>query len=246
MDRIDAMQVFVAVADLRGLRRRPASSACRRRRVTRLVAALEDRLGARLLQRTTRSVDPDRCRRSLSGAGEANPWRCRGGRRHRQDERTRPSGRLVVSAPVGLVASCQSGDVDISEALSRGVGRIAAVGSHGQSGGGGRRSRRQDRSPGRLPVWSPAMSARCGGLWSPRRPISSSMASRGRRRPSPPTTPFISAPDAAPDWRFASERPRDPRVPYAAAFHQQRRRRDPLCRSGRRAYAGAGLSGGRR
>jgi hypothetical protein len=29
MDRIDAMAAFVAVADLEGLRRRPANSACR-------------------------------------------------------------------------------------------------------------------------------------------------------------------------------------------------------------------------
>jgi DNA-binding transcriptional LysR family regulator len=56
MDRIDAMQAFVAVADLQGF-----APAARKLRlspsaVTRLIAALEDRLGARLLQRTTRQV----------------------------------------------------------------------------------------------------------------------------------------------------------------------------------------------
>ena len=56
MDRIEAMQAFVAVADLQGF-----APAARKLRlspsaVTRLVAALEERLGARLLQRTTRSV----------------------------------------------------------------------------------------------------------------------------------------------------------------------------------------------
>src|SRR5262249_40494640 len=52
VDRLDAMDAFVAVADLRGF-----APAARRLRVspstvTRLVAALEERLGARLLRRT--------------------------------------------------------------------------------------------------------------------------------------------------------------------------------------------------
>lgn len=56
MDRLQAMEVFVAVADLKGF-----APAARRLRlspsvVTRLVAALEDRLATRLLQRTTRVV----------------------------------------------------------------------------------------------------------------------------------------------------------------------------------------------
>ena len=56
MDRIHAMQAFVAVADLQGF-----APAARKLRlspsaVTRLVAALEDRLGVRLLQRSTRAV----------------------------------------------------------------------------------------------------------------------------------------------------------------------------------------------
>src|SRR4029453_17876922 len=94
MDRIDAMQAFVAVADLQGF-----APAARKLRlspsaVTRLIAALEERRGARLLQRTTRSVTLtdagtrylERARRVLAAEGE----------------RTRPSGRLVVSAPVGF------------------------------------------------------------------------------------------------------------------------------------------------
>ena len=56
MDRFEAMTAFVAVAELRGF-----AAAARQLRlspptVTRLVASLEERLGARLLQRTTRSV----------------------------------------------------------------------------------------------------------------------------------------------------------------------------------------------
>jgi DNA-binding transcriptional LysR family regulator len=56
MDRIDAMIAFVAVADRGGFA--PASRALgvSPSAVTRLVAGLEERLGVRLLQRTTRAV----------------------------------------------------------------------------------------------------------------------------------------------------------------------------------------------
>jgi DNA-binding transcriptional LysR family regulator len=96
------MQAFVAVADLQGF-----APAARKLRVspsgvTRLIAALEDRLGARLLQRTTRSVTLtdagsrylERARRILADVEEAESAA--------EGERTRPSGRLVVSAPIGF------------------------------------------------------------------------------------------------------------------------------------------------
>jgi DNA-binding transcriptional LysR family regulator len=102
MDRIDAMQAFVAVADLRGF-----APAARKLRlsppaVTRLVAALEERLGARLLQRTTRWVALtdagarylERARRILADVEEAELAA--------EGERIRPSGKLAVSAPVGF------------------------------------------------------------------------------------------------------------------------------------------------
>src|ERR1044072_3203114 len=102
MDRIDAMQAFVAVADLQGF-----APAARKLRlspsaVTRLIAALEERLGARLLQRTTRSgaltgAGPrflERARRILADVEEAELAA--------EGERTRPSGRLVISAPLGF------------------------------------------------------------------------------------------------------------------------------------------------
>src|SRR4051794_29743270 len=98
MDRIDAMEAFAAVADLKGF-----APAARKLRlspsgVTRLLAALEERLGARLLQRTTRSVMLtdvgarylERVRRILADIEEAES--------SAQAERMRPSGRLVVSA----------------------------------------------------------------------------------------------------------------------------------------------------
>ena len=102
MDRIDAMQAFVAVADLQGFAPAARKLGLSPSGVTRLIAALEQRLGARLLQRTTRSVMLtdigtrylERARRILADVEEAEG--------SAQDERTRPSGRLVVSAPVGF------------------------------------------------------------------------------------------------------------------------------------------------
>src|ERR1700684_3211270 len=102
MDRIEAMQAFVAVADLRGFAPAARKLGISLPGVTRLVAALEDRLGARLLQRTTRSVTLTdvgtrylvRARRILAYVEEAEG--------STQDERTRPNGRLAVSAPVGF------------------------------------------------------------------------------------------------------------------------------------------------
>src|SRR6202163_980133 len=102
MDRIDAMQAFVAVADLEGFAPAARKLGLSPSGVTRLIAALEDRLGARLLQRTTRSVTLtdvgsrylERVRRILTDVEEAEG--------SAEDQRTRPSGRLVVSAPLGF------------------------------------------------------------------------------------------------------------------------------------------------
>ncbi|HWA73379.1 MAG TPA: LysR family transcriptional regulator [Polyangiaceae bacterium] len=99
MDRLDSMAAFVAVAELRGF-----AAAARRLKlspsaVTRSVAALEERLGTRLLQRTTRSVTLtdagsrylERARRIVSDVAEADGAA--------QAERTVPTGRFVVAAP---------------------------------------------------------------------------------------------------------------------------------------------------
>jgi DNA-binding transcriptional LysR family regulator len=102
MDRIDAVQALVAVADLRGFAPAARKLGLSPSGVTRLIAALEDRVGARLLQRTTRSVTLtdagarylERIRRILADVEEAE------GAVER--ERTRPSGRLAVSAPIGF------------------------------------------------------------------------------------------------------------------------------------------------
>jgi DNA-binding transcriptional LysR family regulator len=102
VDRIDAMHAFVTVADLEGFVPAARKLGLSPSGVTRLIAALEHRLGARLLQRTTRSVTLtdvgtrylERARRILADVEEAEG--------SVQDERARPSGRLVVSAPIGF------------------------------------------------------------------------------------------------------------------------------------------------
>src|SRR6202035_5718871 len=102
MDRLDAMQAFVTVADLKGFAPAARKLGLSPSAVTRLIAALEDRVGARLLQRTTRSVTLtdagarylERIRRILADVEEAEGAV--------EGERTRPSGRLAVSAPIGF------------------------------------------------------------------------------------------------------------------------------------------------
>src|SRR2546430_17006688 len=102
MDRIDAMQAFVTVADLGGFAPAARKLGLSPSGLTRLIAALEQRLGARLLQRTTRSVTLtdagarylERVRRIITDVEEAEGAV--------EGERTKPSGRLVVSAPVGF------------------------------------------------------------------------------------------------------------------------------------------------
>ena len=96
------MQAFVTVADLQGFAPAARKLGLSPSAVTRLIAALEERLGARLLQRTTRQVmltDAgsrylERVRRILADVEEAEDAV--------EGERIRPGGRLVISAPVGF------------------------------------------------------------------------------------------------------------------------------------------------
>jgi DNA-binding transcriptional LysR family regulator len=121
MDRLDAMQAFVAVADSQGFAPAARKLGLSPSGVTRLIAALEERLGARLLQRTTRSVTLtdvgarylERARRILADVEEAES--------SAEGERTRPSGRLVVSAPLGF------GRLHVSPVMSRYLARYAEV-----------------------------------------------------------------------------------------------------------------------
>jgi DNA-binding transcriptional LysR family regulator len=99
MDRLDAMAAFVAVAELRGFAAAARRLGLSPSAVTRLVAALEERLAIRLLQRTTRSVTLTdagarylaRAQRILADVAEAEDAA--------QAERTTPTGRFVVAAP---------------------------------------------------------------------------------------------------------------------------------------------------
>jgi DNA-binding transcriptional LysR family regulator len=99
VDRLEAMNAFVAVADLQGFAAASRRLGLSPPAVTRLIAALEEHLGARLLQRTTRQVSLtdagrrylERARRILADVGEAEGAA--------QAERTVPTGRFVVAAP---------------------------------------------------------------------------------------------------------------------------------------------------
>jgi DNA-binding transcriptional LysR family regulator len=99
VDRLDAMTAFVAVAELRGFAPAARRLGLSPSGVTRLVAGLEERLDARLLQRTTRSVTLtdagarylERARRILADIDEAE-----GAARA---ERSEPTGRLLLTAP---------------------------------------------------------------------------------------------------------------------------------------------------
>jgi DNA-binding transcriptional LysR family regulator len=121
MDRIDAMAAFVAVADLQGFAPAARKLGLSPSGVTRLIAALEERLGARLLQRTTRSVTLtdvgarylERARRILGDVEEAEI--------SAQAERMAPSGRLVVSAPIGF------GRIHVSPVMSTYLKRYPEV-----------------------------------------------------------------------------------------------------------------------
>jgi DNA-binding transcriptional LysR family regulator len=121
MDRIDAMQAFAAVADLGGFAPAARKLGLSPSGITRLIAALEDRLGARLLQRTTRSVTLtdvgarylERVRRILADVEEAEG--------SAEGERKRPSGRLAVSAPIGF------GRLHVSPIMSAYLKRYPAV-----------------------------------------------------------------------------------------------------------------------
>jgi DNA-binding transcriptional LysR family regulator len=121
MDRLDAMQAFAVVADLQGFAPAARKLGLSPSGVTRLIAALEERLGARLLQRTTRSVTLtdvgtrylERVRRILADVEEAES--------SAEGERVRPSGRLVASAPIGF------GRLHVSPVMSRYLARYPAV-----------------------------------------------------------------------------------------------------------------------
>lgn len=100
MDRLHAMQVFVRVAETGGFAEAARQLNMSPPAVTRAIAWVENRLGARLFVRTTRSVkltEPgqrflDDCKRILADVDEAEG--AAGG------SHAAPTGTLTISAPV--------------------------------------------------------------------------------------------------------------------------------------------------
>lgn len=102
MDTLDAMRVFVAVAERSGFSAAADALDRSTANITRQVAALEQRLGTRLLNRTTRRV-------SLTSAGTAYYQRCLQLLADLDDleatvgaQALAPSGLLRVNAPVSF------------------------------------------------------------------------------------------------------------------------------------------------
>lgn len=99
MDRTAAMTAFVAVAEARRFTTAARSLRTSPSAVTRLIAALEDHLEVRLLQRTTRSV-------ALTEAGERYLERARrvlaelaDAEAAARSAQVAPAGRLAIAAP---------------------------------------------------------------------------------------------------------------------------------------------------
>lgn len=109
MDRLSEMEAFVSVVDQGGFTDAARKLGMSKSAVSKHVSALEARLGARLLNRTTRRVNPteiglayyDRATVVLSGAVEADEMV--------NAMQTAPRGALRVSTPVNFGISQVSG-----------------------------------------------------------------------------------------------------------------------------------------
>jgi DNA-binding transcriptional LysR family regulator len=102
MDRLTEMEAFVRVVDLGGFTDAARKMGLSKSAVSKHVSALEARLGARLLNRTTRRVNPteigmayyDRAARVISEAGEADAMAA--------SMQGTPRGELRISAPLSF------------------------------------------------------------------------------------------------------------------------------------------------
>lgn len=111
MDRLSEMEAFVSVVDQGGFTDAAKRLGVSKSAVSKHVSALETRLGARLLNRTTRRVNPteiglayyDRAKVVLSGASEADEMV--------NAMQTAPRGALRLSVPVSFGISQVSGIV---------------------------------------------------------------------------------------------------------------------------------------
>ena len=102
MDRFEQMRVFVSVVEAGGFSRAAPRAAMSRAAISKHVMQLEERLGARLLNRTTRHVSLtdagrrfyDQCRRILGDVSAAEVSVARAG--------AEPSGELRIVAPTNF------------------------------------------------------------------------------------------------------------------------------------------------
>jgi len=104
MDRLTGMETFVRVVELGGFTAAAAAGNISPTMVSNHIRALERRLGARLLNRTTR-------RQSLTEIGSTYYAQCLdilgridSAENDARDQRSRPAGRLRISAPITLGA----------------------------------------------------------------------------------------------------------------------------------------------
>jgi len=102
MDKLRAMALFVRVAELRSFSRVADETQTSKSLISKEISRLEQDLGARLLQRSTRHL-------ALTQVGEGYLVRCReilmklqDAELFVQDTQERPSGKLKVNAPMAL------------------------------------------------------------------------------------------------------------------------------------------------
>ncbi|MBN7820065.1 LysR family transcriptional regulator [Bowmanella yangjiangensis] len=102
MDKLKAMQLFVRVAELGSFSRVAEQSASSKSMISKQISSLEDSLGARLLQRSTRRLQ-------LTQLGEDYLVRCReilrqveDSEAHIQEQQQEPKGRLRINAAMAL------------------------------------------------------------------------------------------------------------------------------------------------
>ena len=102
MDRLDAMQMFIRVAELGSFSAAALQSGVARSVVTRQVAALEAHLGTKLMARSTRRL-------SLTSAGTAYLEKCRvilnmvdAAEASLDEEKAVPRGRIRLGLPLSF------------------------------------------------------------------------------------------------------------------------------------------------
>lgn len=100
MDRVHELEVFVGVAEAGSFTRAAARLRISPPAATRAIASLEERLGARLLNRTTRSLSLTESGLRFLESAKRLLAELEAAERAAAGERAAPSGHLAVTAPV--------------------------------------------------------------------------------------------------------------------------------------------------